>query len=280
MTARLRPTVLAALLLGSLCAAPALADPPSWAPAHGHRDRGPDHPPRHWHPDDRHDDRRHWDHDHRDDWHRDDHRHHDHWRHDHWRHDRRDRWDHDDRHHGGKWHHDDHRPGGWKHDHRRRDGRVVVHPYPVAPVYGRFYALPVGVERGRCDRGLVDANLGTLLGAVGGGLAGSRIGDGDGQVAATIGGVLLGAALGGALDAPADRGCFVQAMERAPGGSAIAWHNPDAGVRYEIVPEEGYERTSGRYCREYTSRAFIGSRLEEVTGTACRQPDGTWEIVN
>ncbi|MFC7335138.1 RT0821/Lpp0805 family surface protein [Rhodocista pekingensis] len=157
---------------------------------------------------------------------------------------------------------------------------MVVHPYPVAPVYGQFYALPVGVERGRCDRGLVDANLGALLGAVGGGLAGSRIGDGDGQVAATIGGILLGAALGGALDAPADRGCFVQAMERAPGGSAIAWHNPDDGIRYEIVPEEAYERTSGRYCREYTSRAFIGSRLEEVTGTACRQPDGTWEIVN
>ncbi|ACJ00965.1 glycine zipper 2TM domain-containing protein [Rhodospirillum centenum] len=272
MTARFRPTVLAALLLGSLSAAPALADPPPWAPAHGHHDRGPGHPPRHWHPDDHHDGR-HRDRD-RGDWRHDDHGHHDHRRHDYWRYDP---WRHD---HRGRWDQDDRRHGGWKHDHRRRDGRVVVHPYPVAPVYGRFYALPVGVERGRCDRGLVDASLGTLLGAVGGGLAGSQIGDGDGQVAATIGGVLLGAVLGGALDAPADRGCFVQAMEHAPGGSAITWHNPDAGIGYEIVPEEGYERTSGRYCREYTSRAFIGSRLEEVTGTACRQPDGTWEIIN
>ena len=34
------------------------------------------------------------------------------------------------------------------------------------------------------------------------------------------------------------------------------------------------------YCREYTKSVTIGGNEEEVYGTACRQADGTWEIVS
>ena len=34
-----------------------------------------------------------------------------------------------------------------------------------------------------------------------------------------------------------------------------------------------------RYCREYTQVFEIGGEREEGYGTACRQPDGTWQIV-
>lgn len=34
------------------------------------------------------------------------------------------------------------------------------------------------------------------------------------------------------------------------------------------------------YCREYTKQAKIGGKMQEVYGTACMQPDGSWEIVS
>jgi len=33
-------------------------------------------------------------------------------------------------------------------------------------------------------------------------------------------------------------------------------------------------------CREYQSTTTIAGQPESVVGTACRQPDGTWRIVN
>ena len=35
-----------------------------------------------------------------------------------------------------------------------------------------------------------------------------------------------------------------------------------------------------RYCREYTRSITIDGRLQSGYGTACYQPDGSWEIVN
>lgn len=180
------------------------------------------------------------------------------------------------------------------HHHRPPPPPPVVHYHVVQPQqwhghYGRrwhrlpeFYSLNVGIDRGQCDRRTVGSNVGTLLGAVAGGLAGSTIGDGRGQVAATLGGVLVGAAIGSSLSGGydgADYGCAVQTFERAPTGQPVVWDNPDAGARYTLIPTRTYEASSGRYCREYTSRAEIGGRAQSVHGTACRQPDGSWEIV-
>jgi hypothetical protein len=33
-------------------------------------------------------------------------------------------------------------------------------------------------------------------------------------------------------------------------------------------------------CREYTKDVSINGRIERAYGTACRQPDGSWEVVN
>lgn len=180
------------------------------------------------------------------------------------------------------------------HRHYHRPPPPVVHYHVVQPQhwhghYGRrwhrmpeFYALNVGVDRGRCDRRLVGNNVGTLLGAVAGGLAGSQFGGGSGQVAATLGGVLVGAAIGSSLSGgygAADHGCVVQTFERAPTGQPVIWHNPDLNTYYTLTPTRTYEASPGRYCREYTSQAEIGGRRQSVHGTACRQPDGSWEIV-
>jgi hypothetical protein len=36
--------------------------------------------------------------------------------------------------------------------------------------------------------------------------------------------------------------------------------------------------TAGRYCREFQQQVAIGGHTERAYGTACRQPDGSWEV--
>ena len=61
---------------------------------------------------------------------------------------------------------------------------------------------------------------------------------------------------------------------RSPGGETIIWNDPDRGAR----DSEG-STTSLEYCREYQSMVTIDGRFEETYGTACRQPDGSWRII-
>jgi len=144
--------------------------------------------------------------------------------------------------------------------------------------YGRQYAAaPSDIGIGRCDREL----LGGLVGAAGGGLAGAQIGKGSGQLAAvaagTVIGYLLGSNIGRSID-QTDAACVERALEHAEDGQDIVWDNPDRHARYEVTPTKTYQRGDGRYCREYTSSAIVNGREQTVYGTACRQPDGSWEL--
>jgi len=37
---------------------------------------------------------------------------------------------------------------------------------------------------------------------------------------------------------------------------------------------------SDRYCREYTGTGYVGGTPQSTYGTACMQPDGSWELQN
>jgi len=41
---------------------------------------------------------------------------------------------------------------------------------------------------------------------------------------------------------------------------------------------DGYSE-SGSYCREFQQTVSIGGKNEQAYGVACRQPDGSWRIV-
>ena len=58
------------------------------------------------------------------------------------------------------------------------------------------------------------------------------------------------------------------------------WDEPRREARYAVTPQETYQTRSGRYCREYQAEAWVGGERVETYGTACRQPDGAWQIVN
>lgn len=123
--------------------------------------------------------------------------------------------------------------------------------------------------------------VGTVAGGVIGGLAGHQVGSGSGQTAATIVGALAGAAIGSSVGRSMDERDRVQmarTFEHSKTGSTNRWENPDTGHEYAVTPTRTYESKSGP-CREYTMDAWVGGEREEVHGTACRQPDGSWKVV-
>jgi surface antigen len=128
------------------------------------------------------------------------------------------------------------------------------------------------------------SDIGTAAGVIGGGVIGSTIGSGAGQVAATIGGALLGGMLGNnighSLD-NADRAAYDNASQNAlETGKSKSWKNSHTGHRGTIHPHKSYTNDSGEYCREYTQSIYVSGKRHEGHGTACRQDDGTWQIVD
>ncbi|MBO6678511.1 RT0821/Lpp0805 family surface protein [Parvibaculum sp.] len=134
--------------------------------------------------------------------------------------------------------------------------------------------------------GINKQTVGTVGGAVAGGLAGSQIGSGSGQLWATGAGVLLGAFLGGEIGKSLDRAdrqamgqTTYNALEHNPSGQTSRWQNPDSGHYGTVTPQATYQQ-GGYNCREYTQTVYIDGRSEQAHGTACRQPDGSWQIQN
>ena len=131
----------------------------------------------------------------------------------------------------------------------------------------------------RCKR----EALGAVLGGVVGGVAGSELGKREHREAATIAGALIGVLVGQSIGRSLDRAdqyCTGQTLEYADDREAVEWRDPDSDTRYRVTPTATYEARDGRYCREYTSQATIGGQQQQTYGTACRQPDGAWEVVN
>ena len=123
---------------------------------------------------------------------------------------------------------------------------------------------------------------GMVLGGVLGGALGSQIGGGEGKTAAIILGTIAGAAIGGSVGksmADTDRLKTAEALESSRTGTATRWKNPDSGNEYVIVPERTYSTSSGP-CRDYTMDAIVSGKKQKITGTACRQADGSWQSQN
>jgi surface antigen len=127
---------------------------------------------------------------------------------------------------------------------------------------------------------------GTLVGAGTGALIGSQIGGGRGTLVAvaigTLAGALMGGEVGRSLDR-ADRLAMQQnaqyALEYTRTNQATSWRNPDSGNYGSVTPVETYQTSTGQYCREYYQTVVVGGAQQQAYGTACRQPDGSWQIV-
>ena len=146
--------------------------------------------------------------------------------------------------------------------------------------------IATGLGLGACSEGAgPKETLGALGGAILGGLAGSQIGDGSGQLAATAAGALIGAVLGSEIGKSLDKADQLyaertaqDALETNPSDQTSQWSNPDSGNSGTVTPTQTYQASDGRYCREYQTTVTVGGETQEAYGTACRQPDGSWQI--
>lgn len=100
--------------------------------------------------------------------------------------------------------------------------------------------------------------------------------------AGTFIGSFIGRDVGPALDrADIDHARIAQKRAyRAPIGQAIPWNNPASGHSGTITPRREGPDMAGNDCREYQSTVTVGDKTEAADGAACRQPDGTWKVIN
>ncbi len=73
---------------------------------------------------------------------------------------------------------------------------------------------------------------------------------------------------------------FQYALENNPTDQAADWVNPDTDHSGAVVPVRTFANAQGRPCREFISTITIGGEQQQGYGTACRQPDGTWQIAS
>lgn len=150
---------------------------------------------------------------------------------------------------------------------------VTVLPWGAQPT-----AAPYGIASSTCHR----KALGALIGAGAGAYIGNNLSRHQ-QVATTIAGGVLGDIVGGLIGDrmdELDQSCAGQVLEHARTGQAVAWRDPNSDARYTVTPVKTWQAEDGRYCREYTAKATINGHRQDVFGTACRQPDGAWQLVN
>ena len=134
--------------------------------------------------------------------------------------------------------------------------------------------------------GLTKSDVGTGLGAVGGAVIGSSFGKGNGRVVGGVIGGLLGAGIGHSIGSSLDRADMQyynqtsqRALETGVSGQALPWRNPDSGNYGTVTPQKPYRTSEGQYCREFQNKITVGGQTQSGYGTACRQPDGSWQIV-
>jgi surface antigen len=136
------------------------------------------------------------------------------------------------------------------------------------------------------EGGLTGGDIGTGLGAVGGAVLGSQFGEGSGKTVAAVVGALAGAWAGNKIAAgmsAQDQGYYEGAAGKAaaaPVGQQITWYNPQSGNQGTITPVREGRSSDGSACREYQQTVTIGGKTTQAYGTACKQADGSWKIIN
>jgi surface antigen len=134
-----------------------------------------------------------------------------------------------------------------------------------------------------CGFGGPKSRTGAVLGSASGGLLAAAAGGG---VTGILGGALLGGLLGGAVGDMLDQRdkelatqAAQQSLEAGRTGQVTTLKNPDNGHSGSITPTETYQASDGRFCRRFQQTIVVDGKTAETFGTACRQPDGTWESV-
>lgn len=151
--------------------------------------------------------------------------------------------------------------------------------------YGRMYSRDDDIYYSEC-RNQPDP-AGVLVGALIGGLLGNEIAGRGDRTGATVAGVIVGGTMGAALTnqmSCEDRSyayrSYYDGFNAGRPNTTYNWRNPRNDHRGEFRVGRYYDDPDGFRCATYTQELWINGRRQEADGEACRQPDGTWAIVN
>ncbi len=112
------------------------------------------------------------------------------------------------------------------------------------------------------------------------------MGGGRGRIATTAAGAILGGFAGSTIGKSLDQADAMyanqtaqKALETSQPGETLPWRNPKTGNSGSITPEAPYQTADGTYCREFQQTIVVGGERQNAYGKACRQPDGSWKII-
>ena len=117
---------------------------------------------------------------------------------------------------------------------------------------------------------------GGVTGAGVGALAGHALGGDIGMLFGAVAGAAVGSEIGRQVD-ERDRYRAAYILERNRINQGSTWVNPETGRAYRLTPTRTWESARGP-CREFRMDAQVDGQWRPVYGSACRQPDGDWQI--
>ena len=126
---------------------------------------------------------------------------------------------------------------------------------------------------------------GVIIGAVLGGLLGNAAS--NNSTGGTAAGVFVGGAIGAMLTTKLDCEDRAYAYRTYSDGFnsgrtnvKYEWRNPKNDRRGEFQVRNYYDDPDGFRCANYTQTIYVGGRPQEASGRACRQPNGSWAMLN
>ncbi len=132
---------------------------------------------------------------------------------------------------------------------------------------------------------------GLLAGVAGCGTTGSKQGSaasasagaiGGGKSTAAMNGGLVNGSIGTGLSASEKRSALqaeYKALEYTASGQSVAWKGDQANHYGEVVAAQPY-RVGSQDCRQYAQTVNTGGASATARGTACRNADGSWTLLN
>jgi surface antigen len=148
-------------------------------------------------------------------------------------------------------------------------------------IFALFVVFFTSLSLAGCQN-MSNQDVGVLTGGVAGGLLGSTIGGGTGKILAVAAGTIAGAIIGGSIGKNMDENDRMRvnaALDNNSVGQPAYWQNQRSGAAYRVTPVKNVNVNGNKYCREYRTTAIIAGKQQQMYGTACRQPDGTWKAV-
>ena len=147
--------------------------------------------------------------------------------------------------------------------------------------------ITVAIMVSGCAGTIAKQGSGTAIGAVTGGALAYGLGKNSSNkniwmLLGVASGALIGNNIGAQLD-ERDRllagQTMQQTLELGPDQSQGQWQNPNTGHSGTVTPTATRIASTGQPCREFITTVKIGGVEQQGYGTACRQADGSWKIV-